>query len=388
MIYIKVISCKINHFPFSGLTKMMREALKESKHCSDRERLHYLKRVYFTHREVCVSESVYRLFRGLYLKGSDLKTIFVSNDLPQDRSSFLRRADGSDSENDEPDGFEEKQHGHYFNVVGRKGKFTKAMSIHDKYSIRPYPELKNICLAQFATTYEPVQKPKNEEFNGNISVSQSKFTVYHTNEKLPLYIKLENASYMRARGKQSVLRQHKSKNKDGHSQAYSELVMFYKWKNEDQLFPTNSKKCISLYNKHLSEIQFNKTKMYPFSETLNEIQEALEEMENENAHEFMKDTLDSTFEQENLNDELNMDPLDKSELPLEQDELHQKSDGFKFKPITRLPDEELRSSVRGFSFEQKIAFEKIYENCKKIVMSTSKFAVGILPSRIICHGKI
>ena len=56
------------------------------------------------------------------------------------------------------------------------------------------------------------------------------------------------------------------------------------------------KKCLSLLNKELQTINDNKKQMFPFSDTFIEIQETLEEMEN--CHDFMKDQLDSNFEQQ------------------------------------------------------------------------------------------
>ena len=56
-----------------GLTKALAKALSESKELNEFDRLNYIKKVYFTSRQVCVSEAAYKLIYGLNLKGSNVK---------------------------------------------------------------------------------------------------------------------------------------------------------------------------------------------------------------------------------------------------------------------------------------------------------------------------
>ena len=67
--YITDYFCK----PDAGVTKAIRNAMKESKGCDNLERLNKVKRAYFTHRQVSAAEAVYRLIPGLSLKASNLK---------------------------------------------------------------------------------------------------------------------------------------------------------------------------------------------------------------------------------------------------------------------------------------------------------------------------
>ena len=67
-----------------GLTKFMKEAIKEKK-SSDIgtfEKLNYVKQVYFTHRQVCEAEAVYRLSQDIHLKGSNVATKFITTGFP------------------------------------------------------------------------------------------------------------------------------------------------------------------------------------------------------------------------------------------------------------------------------------------------------------------
>merc|ERR1712214_93247 len=78
-----------------GLTKLLRKAIQEKKNCDDFERLNYVKKVYFTHRQKNLSEATYKLIGGLNLKGSNIKTTFLSSGFPENRCKFLRKVENS-----------------------------------------------------------------------------------------------------------------------------------------------------------------------------------------------------------------------------------------------------------------------------------------------------
>ena len=91
--YITDYLCKAD----AGVTKAFSDALKESKGCTDLERLNIIKRAYFTHRQVSAAEAVYRLTPGMSLKASSIKSKFVATGYPENRSNFF---DKIASEND------------------------------------------------------------------------------------------------------------------------------------------------------------------------------------------------------------------------------------------------------------------------------------------------
>ena len=141
----------------SGLTQVLKEALKETENCNDLERLHFLKRIYFTHRQVSASEAVYRLLPGLNLTVSNIKAVFISTGFPHNRSTFMKKLDNEanfplDHSDDECDGENDTHEPEVVSVVGREGKYKKVMSIDEKYSMRP-KSIDQICLAQFSTSY-------------------------------------------------------------------------------------------------------------------------------------------------------------------------------------------------------------------------------------------
>ena len=75
----------------SGLTELLQKALNEKTFTNDFERLNYLKKIYFTYKQVNTCEATYRLINGLCFKGANIKKIFVSSNLPQNRSHFFRK---------------------------------------------------------------------------------------------------------------------------------------------------------------------------------------------------------------------------------------------------------------------------------------------------------
>ena len=346
------------------------EALNETKDCSDLEKLNHLKRVYFTHRETCASEAVYRLFRGLYLKDSDIVTTFVSSGFPENRTTFLKKVteETQEKEHDEleydSDDECQSNDNETVSIVGRNGKFMKTTSIHEKYSMRP-EKLNQICLAQFATTYVTRPKPKKLELNEKCSEKHTLMTIFGTDDTLPLFIQLEDGSIMKARSHPSIIRLHASKKKKGYEEPYAELLLFLPWRNEiKELFSDKEEKCYQTFNTNLEIINANRQKMLPFSKKLTEIIETLEGLELEEKGAL----LDANLEQQNDDDERETEEIDLSELPREIEEGHSKSDACMFKKVSNITEEELKSKVKGLSFEQRVVFDKFVEVCKKRLM--------------------
>ena len=61
----------------TGLTKMMMECLKQVKGKPMNEQMKALKLCFVSHRQIGLSEAVYRILPGLYLKNSNISCIFV-----------------------------------------------------------------------------------------------------------------------------------------------------------------------------------------------------------------------------------------------------------------------------------------------------------------------
>jgi hypothetical protein len=115
------------------------------------------------------------------------------------------------------------------------------------------------------------------------------------------YIELSdtNKTKMKKREHANIIRYHQFKfDTEMHEYIYSELLFFYPWQTETELYSDNFDSCWNLFNDYFETIQSNKTKLYPHT---NNIQKAREFM-NKNPTNAADLLLDPAFEQQNLDD--------------------------------------------------------------------------------------
>ena len=287
----------------AGLTKLLQDAVKESKDFDDFQRLLHLKQVYMTHRQVSASEAVYRLFRHLQMKCSTVKTIFVSTNFPEERSSFYGKVQASNNDDEEMAQSDDEGEANIdtgdnqiVSITGYKGKFRKAESIHEKYALRPL-ELEDLCLAQFATTYEPCRK-KNLKLEGNVSEEKIELCHFITWEHLPKFIRLQNGKIMEARTKMKVLRLHSVRNKVGHEENFAKMLLYLHWRNEKgDLQYENPELCNQIYEEKKAIIKESHDAMLPYSKLKEDI-EAMAKNEERAIHAY--ENINGIVEQENL----------------------------------------------------------------------------------------
>ena len=230
-----------------GLTQTLKEALNEKKNSSEFERLNHVKKKFFESRETCVCEAAYRLIPGLNLKGSDIKTIFLSSGYPQNRRSYFHQLME-----------EEERAGEGIEIEGRIGRFMQPISKFDYYNARPddtnsnytLGQIQNMCFAEFTTKYDKIKEdkiPKEkyafENFNnesGEIvsGVSYEKNQV-EISKNLPKYLFFTMNTtryYMKLREQPYIARVFTGKRKDIIEDSYSELLLFTAWRNEQETF--------------------------------------------------------------------------------------------------------------------------------------------------------
>ena len=291
----------------AGLTKELRKALLETKHCNNWDQLNHLKMTYFKNKQVSVAEATYRLLNGLHLKKSDVSCLFVATGFPENRSKFYAPTKAveksSEPEYNDEDGeieVEENEKDQTFTIPGRQGYYKATKSIHQKYSERPDSDsLKNVCLAQFASSYHSAKiVPKNTEWkNDNTSLAVGQLKQFGTEKYLPKYIKLTSGGFMALKTRPVILRIHASKKKQRHEGIYSELLLFLPWKNETDLSPGDEENCIDLFNQNKEIIENNKRAIYPNSEMIDCMKELLESSE-DNRPIHLSDDIDGTGQQE------------------------------------------------------------------------------------------
>ena len=371
--------------PDRGFEKLLETALKHKGDCHDFQRLNEVKRIYFTHRQINVSEAIYRLLPTLNMKDSNQKTRFVTSGLPEKRSvMFLPKSEDNQEEENEINEDEDN----LYEIDGRQKKYKKVRTIHEHYADRPEC-LENICLAKFATIYETVAKPKTVVFENNISNSNDDMITAY-GEQIPKWILMTNGICMKARSSSAGLRIHSSKKKKNYEEQYAELLLFYPWRNEYELNPEDGEKVIELFNDKLEIILQNRKDVLPYSSMVAEMKQYLEhpaEMRPAN----LFDTLDSSLEQANEDDDELKEEIDETPVIAEEDNnLHQnksKADMAKFKIPQVDDDESMRKMARGLSKEQRMVLDTIVDYLKKLVASRKYISSDFSPPQIIVHGK-
>ena len=173
----------------AGLTRELKKALLETKHCNNFDQLNHLKMTYFKNKQVSVAEAAYRLIKGLDLKKSNIACTYLATGYPKNRASFFRPASIAEKIADSENVCEENQivdepiDTAPISIEGREGKFKEVETIHQKYSQRP-KILEDVCLAQFASSYHSIPKsqiPKGTVWIDNASQLEGKNFLYFRN---------------------------------------------------------------------------------------------------------------------------------------------------------------------------------------------------------------
>ena len=75
----------------TGMTDFLKQALKESKHFGNFERLSHLKRTFMCKRQIWKSEAVYRAIPSMHLQESSISCTCVQSGYPEKQSKYLRK---------------------------------------------------------------------------------------------------------------------------------------------------------------------------------------------------------------------------------------------------------------------------------------------------------
>ena len=367
----------------TGMTKFLQEALKACVNKSIAEILKALKIAFLTHRQMGLSEAVYKVLPSLHLVDGNITCIFVATGFPENRSCFFRKvSDENPVEEEDVDMDQEEERPSYqrksCKIEGRVGTYEQSIGAIDRYIARP-KELEKMCLAQFATHYTFMKsKPQKAEFNSdgvckNVQPT-NELKLFNSDIVLPRYISLEHMElgFMRLRGFPAVMRIHSSKKKEGHEKHYSEMVLFCHFRNEVEDFHRfDTGKCIKTYEEKRFQLDGNRKLMFPGEATLDLMTEDLfdnEVLQNRPCHIY--DALNSQAVQENEDDRLEGEESDPhlesfgylGNLAHNSENVF---DDIKFKAIG-LPDEkELKFLTRRLVPEQRMILKKVVSFCKR-----------------------
>jgi hypothetical protein len=344
------------------------KAWNESKSMDFKSRLHNLKDTFLTHRKMGECEAFYRVLPALHLKDSNIKCVFVTSGFPENRSKFLLKV--NDNEIDSVDSTD------VIFVKNREGKFREQTTVHNYYALRP-KSLEDVCLAQFATHYKMGNSNKE---NIRHYEKEGHLKSFFSESFLPKYVKVEllneRTVNMSLRSKPAVMRLHKFKEtEDFHQFMYSEMLLFYHWRNEKQELKYESPtECKLVYESAIvqSTIEKNKKGLYPFREMMPEIEEILERYQQ----------LDTTQVGQSLDAEGEKDNVESNDLGFEENEDLSFMKAYDLsevqQPVTSthntfaaynaLSKEEIFQKAQTLSWDQQLAFQlilKYFKQCLK-----------------------
>ena len=372
----------------SGLTSLLKKAIMETKGMAKFDKLNYVKKLYFTYKEVCVAEAAYRLIPALYLKKSDRQTIFLQTGFKDSRSCLPKRVKDD----------EETSSGELFEIEGRDGKYCKPLSIHDLYAARP-AALEDICLVQFFSSYVTCSNVEQNIFDkhGDISEIEGELRIFFTQKPLPKFIQLSTnpKRCMKLRLSPLIVRIHSSRHKETpHEQIFAEMQMFLPWRDEEKdLFMHEGKECHEKYLNCQEVIDHNRKKIFPFGKMIEVLKDWVDNDFERPAHLF--EGIDQTAQQENFEDLEEIEPIDSSELPDEENErinvkknLTNLKEVVKFKPIVLDDHQTMIENVRKLTYEQRIVFDEVINYCITCKIQENGGNVTVIPPNLIVTGNI
>ena len=399
-------------------TSLMNILLEAAKNCqseSAKQRMRIIKDTFLTHRQMGEAEVYYRIFPGLYLKNSNVKTVFLATGFPENRSHYMKKINPEDEHL-----YDEES---LVRIDDKESKYHPKPSMIEKYVRRP-TALKDMCLMQFVKMYESVSSvPKNTTWNDDISDKVSprenleiledrrhkdfeKILISPDNKcemsadeyvdlLLPKHIILRDpepgeSKYMKLRNVSNVVRLHKfNSTKERHEYLYSELLLYRPFMSEEELYRNDEKKCAELYCEKVNDSEGTKIAnikriVMEYLESVIEGKEKAEAIIQSSAG----DVLDPEYEQNELDGQGDLEehpeypnlipPAEISETP---------SKGESYYPAIKLmPVEELYEKSRKLDREQMLVVQEGIQFAKSILKQSAGSKVIPRPPLVMVHG--
>ncbi|CAF4606665.1 unnamed protein product, partial [Rotaria sp. Silwood2] len=248
----------------NGMSKLLREALNELKKGNNtvKERLRVIANKFLNSSEISAQEAVYHIL-SIPLSISSRSTVFINTNRPENRISMLK----SDEilEKLEPDS---------------KDVFVEGLI--DMYINRP-DEMKNVCLADFASLYN-ISKKKTG-YTEIIQNSDNEDIVDDEIDDKNTALKMKNGKgWIKKRTKKKIIRYRNFKlHQDPENYYREQLMLFLPWSNEEEdLIYINHEETFELHKDLIRQ----KRSEYVHREA-NEFEQAFEEhMERENENDL------------------------------------------------------------------------------------------------------
>ncbi len=314
----------------TGLTDILKTGVKQL--CKDddmKKKCHELANVFISHRQVGEAEAYYKLLPHMNLIYSSVATVYAPTEAKDERRKFLQKQDPEERKG--------------FKVKDKDGLYLEKPDLISKYERRKLVEnneddytLEHLCYSQFVKMYEnagwktsmkdgmeeedgaDVNEEGNDIEEGELNEEDNfNFVMIGVNEgeerparmELPNILQLDDLHSgepptLRKRTFPRALRFFK-KNFDvsPHKFYLAELILYYPFRCEKELFPYDEEKCKELYMKNIEKIGQVKAQVMPYLQSVEEAQFYYEEgkkHEDTNIEEQVGAELDPAKEQEIL----------------------------------------------------------------------------------------
>ncbi|XP_066913784.1 uncharacterized protein [Clytia hemisphaerica] len=209
--YITSYMCK----PERNMSELMQKAHKEASGKAVKDKLRAIGNVFLTKREVSTHEAIKRTL-SLKMRTSNIDVEYIPSGPKEKRLRMLKNP--SELAKLDPES---------------KNVYKK--NLIDKYANRPN-NLRDMCYADFASTYTYPKKNENEE-EDEVNESDNETETIDINAELSKTITLKNGmGKMRKRSRACVIRYHKvSKLQDRNNYYLVLLQLYMPWENEDTI---------------------------------------------------------------------------------------------------------------------------------------------------------
>ena len=382
----------------TGTIDFLKAAMAESESLGLKEKMKVLRNVFLTHREMGQSEVLYRVVPSMHLKYSSCGEVFVNTG--REKSKFLKKLSEEEAQITP----------NVITVADGDGLYVETSSILDKYQKRP-EILFWMSPIQFAKRYtsarvkksgqdddeeeeDGVDENKNykteEEILGGMDVSMFPLGIHNTidndfiihsdrNKRSPLPRQITLAGsfypgeprYMKLR-KPLVVRYHQFKRAtESHDWLFSELELYHVFERPDIRNIRNQCKenfefCLEIYNEHIADINYVRSKTMPFA---NHVEESFEKAEEIVQQDNIANTLldpqaaqdDADCEEEGNEDEENFVAYDYDKL----ENTYAETPDRMFNRIVLKDLETLSQQTLALDDDQYLVLEMIIDNAKK-----------------------
>jgi hypothetical protein len=238
----------------NGMSKLLREALNELKKGNNtvKERLRVIANKFLNSSEISAQEAVYHIL-SIPLSTSSRSTVFINTNRPENRISMLK--------SDE-----------ILQQLDPDSKDVFVQGLIDTYINRP-EQMKNVCLADFASMYNVSKK---QTYNVQVTEnSDDEDVIDDENDEKSIPLKMKNGKgWIKKRTKKKIIRFRNFKlHQDAENYYREQLMLFLPWSNEEEdLIHINHEETFELNKDSIRQ----KRSEYVHREA-NEFEKALEE---------------------------------------------------------------------------------------------------------------